>query len=171
MKIVFKRLLYSIFYRIRPIEASRYIGVNIGSNCRLCGKINWGSEPYLVSLGSHVSITNSSFVTHDGAVWVFRDKEPDIDVVSPISIGSNVFIGANSIILPGSVIEDNVIVGAGSIVRGNLKSGCVYAGVPVKFVKTIEEYYSNLGAAIVRTKLLSPEEKKQQLLKKFRDFQ
>ena len=37
---------------------------------------------------------------------------------SPISIGSNVWIGANSVILRGTKIEDNCVVGAGCIVKG-----------------------------------------------------
>lgn len=38
--------------------------------------------------------------------------------VSPVKIGDNVWIGANTIVLRGSVLEDNCIVGAGSIIKG-----------------------------------------------------
>lgn len=61
-------------------------------------------------------------------------------VVSPIYVGDRVFIGHGSIILPGSIIESDTIVGAGSIVRGRLLSGNVYAGNPAKKVMTLETY-------------------------------
>jgi len=63
----------------------------------------FGSEPYLVRLGDHVSITAGvKFISHDGGVWVFRDRFPELDVFGPITVGSNVFIGINALIMPGS---------------------------------------------------------------------
>ena len=52
-------------------------------------------------LGDHVSATSTSFVTHDGGVWVFRDEWPDADVFGRITVGSNVFLGAGVLVLPG----------------------------------------------------------------------
>ena len=42
--------------------------------------------------------------------------------------------------LPNTIIEDNVIIGAGSIVKGHIKANGVYAGNPVKYICSIEEY-------------------------------
>jgi len=150
-----------------PIGYARSLGVKIGSRCRLVGDVNFGSEPYLISIGDHVSITSSAFVTHDGGVWVFRDEEPDIDVFKPISIGNNVFIGANCTIMPGTKINNNVVVGAGSVVLGNLESNCVYAGVPVKKIKCLEDYRVGLDRGVFRTKKMGLEEKKKALLNHF----
>ncbi len=52
-----------------------------------------------------------------------------------IIIGSNVFIGANSTILPGSIIHDNIIIGAGSIVKGELQENAIYGGTPCKLLR------------------------------------
>ena len=49
-----------------------------------------------------------------------------------IIIGNDVWIGANSVILAGSVIEDGVVIGASSLVRGRLEENTVYAGNPLK---------------------------------------
>ncbi len=49
-----------------------------------------------------------------------------------INIGNNVWICAGAIVLPGSIIDDNVIVASGAVVIGHLKSGWIYAGVPAK---------------------------------------
>lgn len=55
-------------------------------------------------------------------------------------IGNNVFIGANTTILPGSEIGDNCIVGAGSVVRGKLETGYVYSGNPCVKICCIEHF-------------------------------
>jgi acetyltransferase-like isoleucine patch superfamily enzyme len=51
---------------------------------------------------------------------------------APIRIGSNCWIGANAVILPGVEIGDNVIIGAGSVVTKNIPSNCTVKGVPAK---------------------------------------
>ncbi len=54
-----------------------------------------------------------------------------------IQIGENVWIGAHSSVLAGSRIGRDCVVGANSVVRGELEPGCVYAGQPAGKVKTI----------------------------------
>ena len=49
-----------------------------------------------------------------------------------IKIGSDIWIGARVTILSDTIIEDRVIIGAGSVINKNLKSGYLYAGVPAK---------------------------------------
>jgi len=56
----------------------------------------------------------------------------------PVWIGSNVLIGAQVTVLPGSCIEDNVVVGANAVVRGHLESGWIYGGVPASQLKRID---------------------------------
>ncbi|MCK0130677.1 acyltransferase [Flavobacteriaceae bacterium F08102] len=59
---------------------------------------------------------------------------------SPIQIGNDVFIGANSVILPGVQIGNNVIVGAGSVVTKNLPSNVIAVGNPCKVIKEKPPY-------------------------------
>ena len=52
-----------------PISYARHIGVRLGSDCRLLGigRDTFGSEPYLVRIGDHVTVTAEvRFITHDG---------------------------------------------------------------------------------------------------------
>lgn len=56
-------------------------------------------------------------------------------------IGDNVFIGINSIILSGSNIGNNVIIGAGSVVSGRIPDNEVWGGNPAKFICSLDEYY------------------------------
>lgn len=56
---------------------------------------------------------------------------------APVIIGKNVFIGANAIILKGSQIGDNCVVGAGSVVCGSFGDNCVIAGNPARVVRLL----------------------------------
>lgn len=56
-----------------------------------------------------------------------------------VYIKANVWIGANVIILPGVTINENCIIGAGSVVTKDIPSNCLYAGNPAKFIKKIYE--------------------------------
>lgn len=55
----------------------------------------------------------------------------------PITIGSDVFIGARAIILKGVTIGNDAIVGAGSVVTGNIGAGSVFAGNPAKQIGAV----------------------------------
>jgi len=140
-KIIFYiRLAVANVYQ-KPEIYRRYLGVKIGKEARFTGKINFGTEPFLISIGEHVTLAhNVTFHTHDGGIWVFRDKYPDINVYGKITIGNNVFIGTNVIILPNVSVGDNVVIGAGSIVTKSVKSNVVVAGNPARVIKTIEQY-------------------------------
>ena len=151
------------------MQKAKFKGVKYGDKCRFIGNINWGSEPYLISIGNSVSITSSNFITHDGAVWVLRNlyNDDSIDYLGKITICDNVFIGIGCIILPGSYIESNVIIGAGSIVKGNVKKDSVYAGTPAKCICSINEYYLKNNEKFLRTKKMSKSNKKKFLLEHY----
>ncbi|WP_277870604.1 acyltransferase [Microbacterium telephonicum] len=107
----------------------------------MTGDVNFGSEPFLISLGSDVTIADGvRFLTHDGGVRVFRTEIPDLHVYAPIRVGDRVFIGVGAMIMPGVEIGDDVVVGAGSIVTRNIPSNEVWAGVPARRLKSLEEY-------------------------------
>lgn len=61
-----------------------------------------------------------------------------------ISIGDNVFIGSNSIILYDVTIGNNVIIGAGSLVNRNIPDGTIAAGNPCKVIGSYSDYKERL---------------------------
>ena len=125
------------------IEASRKKGVTIGSDCRFQGMPRWGSEPWLIFLGNHVELSgNVTFITHDGATWVFRNQKRYKDVIryGKIIIEDNCFIGMNATIMPGVTIGKNSIIGACSLVNKDIEPNSVYAGVPARRICSTEEY-------------------------------
>lgn len=154
-----------------PIPAARKLGVRVGDRCRFIATstTTFGSEPYLVSIGDHVTITEGvRFVTHDGGVWVLRDDYPDLDIIAPISVGNNVFIGMSSLILPGVHIGNNVVIAAGSLVTRDIPSDSVAAGIPAHAIKSLAEYRRSSLERGLPTKRLDPEGKKSYLIEHFR---
>ncbi len=153
-----------------PIKYARSLGVRLGTECKLVsvGGATFGSEPYLITIGNHVEIAGEvSFLTHDGGAWLFRDEFPDLDVFGTIVIGNNVFIGRRAIILPGTVIGDNCVIGAGSVVKGALASDGVYAGVPAKRLRELGEYKAKLLENNLKSKQLGALEKRRFLEEHF----
>ena len=148
------------------VAYARSLGVQLGEDCRIIN-VNFGSEPYLVTLGDHVSATATHFITHDGGVWVFRERRPDADLIAPIVVGNNVFLGMAVTVLPGVSIGDNVVVGAGAVVTHDLPSDCVAVGAPAKPIRSIDEYWQTVEPLLVPTKLLPPEEKRRFLEEHF----
>lgn len=149
-------------YIASPYRYARHIGVHIGENNSI-GKCHWSSEPYLITVGSNCGLTNCKIFTHGGA-RVVRTEHPDFDCFGKVTIGDYVYIGTNSLIMPGVTIGNNVLIAAGSVVTKSVPSGVVVAGNPAKIVSNIEEYYRRNQRYDLHSKGLSPKEKKQLLL-------
>ena len=124
-------------YRIKSL---RKRGVKIGEHC-LIFNTEWGNEPYLIEIGNHVVVAGgATFLTHDGAVWVFREQEPDIDLFGKIKVGNNCVLSLNTIILPNTIIGDNCVIGAGAVVMMDVPPNAIVFGNPAR----IEGYTSTL---------------------------
>ncbi len=95
-------------------------------------------------------------------------KDEKIDVFGKITVGNNVNIGWNAVIMPGVTIGDNVVIGAGAIVTKDVESNSVVVGVPARKIETIDEYRKKVLAKCDYTKHLSQEDKRKYLLKKFK---
>ena len=125
------------------IEACKARGMKVGKDVIFIEAPRFGSEPYLIEIGDNTKITaNCTFITHDGAMYVIRsmDKYSDARNFGRIKIGKNCFIGNNCTVLQGVEMGDNCILGAGSVLSSSMPANTVYAGVPAKFICTIEEY-------------------------------
>lgn len=170
------KFIAKIKYRLMsPRRRAEYLKnnriIDIGNDCEVYSSVIFGSEPYLIKIGNKVRVTDGvKFVTHDGGMWVIRNLgwNQNADKMDTITIGNNVFIGIESIIMPGVTIGSNVLIGAGSIVSKDVPDNSVYAGVPAKRICSIKEYYNNNSRRIFETKHLTSQEKKEFYLKKFK---
>lgn len=57
-----------------------------------------------------------------------------------VHIGKNVWIGANTVVVPGVTIGDNTVIGAGSVVTRDIPSNCVAYGSPCRVAREISEH-------------------------------
>ena len=168
----FSNLVRKIRVRLASNEGFNNIlrseGVKVGSNCVINKDVNFGTEPYLVSVGDNVRITTGvKLITHDGGLWVPRRLgliDERADRFGRITIGSNVNIGWNAIIMPGVTIGDNCVIGAGAVVTKDIPSNSVVIGVPAKAFETVEEYAEKNKNRVVLTKGMGYEEKKKYLM-------
>ncbi len=148
----------------------RSTGMRIGKNCSINTRY-FSTEPFLIEIGDHVAIASGTLlVTHDGSAWVLRERIPELDVFGEIKIGDNTFIGSNCIILPGTRIGRNCVVGAGSVVRGTIPDNSVVMGNPAKVIfntRMLEALFLNNRHAL-RTKKMGAQEKKDFLLHHFK---
>ena len=156
--------LSRIFWRLQsPEKQARHLGVTIGKNCLIATR-NWSSEPYLITIGNHVQVTeNVYFHTHGGGN-VVRRSIPDFDCFGKIKIEDWAYIGSGSHILPGVTIGEGALVAAGSIVTKSVPANTIVGGNPAKILCTVDEYISRNFKFNVKTYGMTVDEKKKQLL-------
>lgn len=85
-----------------------------------------------VQLGEYTSLRDTSHSFSD----VSNPMKFQEDVSKRIVIGDDVWIGRGCIILPGTEIGRGVIIGANSVVKGELQDYGVYVGTPVRLIKS-----------------------------------
>ena len=106
-----------------------------GSNIVAHYSIVIGDDVYT---GPYVYITDQNHGYDDPDLPIGRQWPSN----TAVSIGAGCWLGAGVIVLPGARIGRNVVVAAGSVVRGLVPDRCVVAGVPAKVVK---EYVAGNG--------------------------
>ena len=128
-------------YRLRgeyTTEKLISMGMKVGKNFgRLNGVILDPSHCWLIEIGDNVTLASRVHILcHDASTKQFLNYTK----IGSVTIGSNVFIGAESVVLPGVTIGNNVIIGANSTVTHDVPSNTVYAGSPAKMLCTLDEY-------------------------------
>jgi acetyltransferase-like isoleucine patch superfamily enzyme len=115
---------------------SNPLGVNHA--CLLCTwsivcaeKITIGNR---VFMGANSTITDTDFHPIEAAT---RNERPADGATAPITIGDDVFIGMNCLILKGVSIGSGVVIGAGSVVTKDIPAGVVAAGNPAKVIREL----------------------------------
>ena len=58
---------------------------------------------------------------------------------APVEVGDGAWLGAGSIVLPGSRVGAGCIVAAGAVVDGELEPGALYGGVPARLIRRLED--------------------------------
>ncbi|MGB3606114.1 MAG: gamma carbonic anhydrase family protein [Psychroserpens sp.] len=119
--------------------------VSVGKQCSIWFNAVIRGDVHFIKIGNKVNI-------QDGAIIHATYQKSPTTIGNNVSIGhnaivhgctiqDNVLIGMGSIVMDDCVIESDSIIAAGAVVTKNtiVKSGSIYAGVPAKKVKDISE--------------------------------
>jgi acetyltransferase-like isoleucine patch superfamily enzyme len=138
------------------IGSGTLIGVQVSLSAGMVPGQDLGPEPVLrigdrcvIGRGSHIvahqSLTIGDDVFTGPYVYITDQNHSYADPDEPIgrqfprnaatAIGSGSWLGAGAVVLPGTCIGRNVVVAAGSVVRGTVPDRCVVAGVPARVVR------------------------------------
>lgn len=145
------------FYMKHYVKYLKKIGVNIQGNPNFISTSVYfdGANYSKITIGENVTISlDVMLLTHDFSMYTvykglgIKDKEvinnKDLTdkflSVQEISIGRNSFIGARSSLLPGTTIGENVLIGACSVVKGNIPDNSIVIGNPAKIVGKTNEW-------------------------------
>ena len=124
-------------YQRTIIIAKGSASIKIGDKVGISGATIYAHEKIEIGngtlVGANVKIVDNDFHPVDPVARQTSDhsKVPH----APVLIGENVFIGMNAIILKGTIIGNNCVIGAGSVVHGTFEDNCVIAGNPAKIIK------------------------------------
>ena len=132
--------LRNVYHRLRSIQLERLIhnGLIIGERLNLQpGAVIDSHHCWLISIGDDVTIAPRAIIlAHDASTKYHLGYTK----IAPVHIGNRVFIGANSVILPGVTIGDDVIIGSGTIVSRDVPANVVVAGNPARVVCSLADY-------------------------------
>ena len=96
------------------------------------------ADPKYIKIGNNVVVASDvEFITHDLINYVINNLDDNNNAkthLGCIEICDNVFIGANSIIMPNVRIGPNAIIAAGSIVTKDVPPGSIVGGNPSKII-------------------------------------
>ena len=134
-------LLKRLYYRLRSDFPTEYLikkGLVVGENfSRMHGTILDPSHCWLIHIGNNVTLApRVHILAHDASTCKIFGYARIGDVV----IGNNVFVGADSVVLPNTKIGDNSIIGANSTVTRDIPANVVAAGSPAKVICSLDEY-------------------------------
>lgn len=136
-----KKLAYRCYFRLRSNWTTEDLikaGLTVGKNFkRMHDTIIDPSHVWHITIGDNVTLApRVHILAHDASLCHHLGYAR----IGNVTIGNNVFVGADSVILPNVRIGDNSIIGANSTVSRDIPSNCVATGSPAKVICTIEEY-------------------------------
>lgn len=134
-------MIKELLYRLRgeyTTEKLISMGMKVGKNFnRLHGVILDPGHCWLIEIGDNVTMApRVHILCHDASTKQFLNYTK----IGRVTIGDNVFIGAESVVLPGVTIGSNVIIGANSTVTHDIPDNSVVAGSPARVICTLEAY-------------------------------
>lgn len=113
-----------------------------GNNIVLGKNVFINSNCYFMD-GAKITVGDNVFIGPSCGFYTanhpldYQTRNQGIEQALPISIGNNVWLGGNVIVLPGVKIGDGCVIGAGSVVTKDIEANSIATGVPCKVIKKI----------------------------------
>lgn len=131
--------LVGLFSRTIIVTRTSNAKIIIGDNVGISGATIYARKEISIGsgtlIGGNVKILDNDF--HPIEIEARINNSIGKIGTRPIHIGKNCFIGANAIILKGTILGDGCVVGAGAVVSGAFDSGSVIVGNPGKVIKMV----------------------------------
>ena len=117
--------------------------------CDYGNKISLGKNVFINSNccfmdGAKISIGDNVFIGPSCGFYTanhpldYQTRNQGVEQALPISIGNNVWLGSNVIVLPGVKIGDGCVIGAGSVVTKDIEANSVAVGIPCNVIRKIK---------------------------------
>ncbi len=137
----FNRRVKDLLLRVRGERSLAWYvarGMTVGKNVDFQHGVRFDySHAWLITIGDNVTIAPEAYlIAHDASTIMALGHAR----IGNIVIGSRVFVGARTVVLPGVSIGDDVIVGAGSVVTKSIPSGSVAAGNPARIIGNTSDF-------------------------------
>ena len=111
--------------------------IKIGDNCRINGAYIHASKKIIIG-NNCVIASGVNIIDSNGHILLSNNRTVGSDDPKEIIIGNNVWVGLNSIILKGTIIGDNCVISAGSVVKGVFLENSLIVGNPASVVKKMD---------------------------------
>lgn len=133
--------LVGLYSRTIIVTRVKDAEIHIGSRVGISGATIYARKGITIgddtNIGGNVKILDNDF--HPIEPEARRKDLKEQIGTKPITIGKNCFIGCNALILKGTVLGDNCVVGAGAVVSGKFGNNCVIAGNPARVIRKLPD--------------------------------
>lgn len=122
-----------LYYPLRHLTCEDDVFIGTGVTIDL-------SSPIFIGKSSVIG-PGCSLITHQDMGHFNKNALSEIypKIFSAITVKENVFIGCDSTVLPGATIESYTVIGAKSLITGNVPGGVLAAGIPGKIIKALRK--------------------------------
>jgi len=93
----------------------------------------------LITIGDNVMFGPNVTLTTASHPLDIKHRNAGVEFAKPITIGNNVWVGANAVVLPGVTIGDGAVLAAGAVVARDVPANTLVGGVPARKMKEIEQ--------------------------------
>ena len=110
--------------------------IKVGNRCICAGKTHFAAtEGKQIEIGNDFLCSNAVTIRTGDSHSIYNEEGKRINIGKDVRISEHVWLGNQVIILKGTELGRNVVVGSGSVVRGCFSDNTVIAGNPARTIR------------------------------------